>query len=286
MHKRWKQDPSSVHASWDIYFSGLTKGLPSKKAYHTLPTLMHIPMEVLPIDVSGFSSAKSVNDHLKELKIEHYGWTKLDLDHEMCFRPGLLPNFVKAGIQTLTIQEIIDTCKRMYCSSISIQYIHIPDHKKCDWLHNRIETPKPFKYTVEEKRTILDCLIWSDSIEHFIASKYPNKKRFGLKGGESLIPSVKTLIDRSIEHSIGSITIGMPHQGHLNVLANVIRQPIEGILHQFASKDDDGKGSGDVKYHLSANYMRPTPSGKKVALSLVANPLHLEAKDPVILGKT
>ncbi|KAN0063644.1 2-oxoglutarate dehydrogenase E1 component [Thecaphora frezii] len=120
----------------------------------------------------------------------------------------------------------------------------------------------------------------------FIASKYPNKKCFGLEGGESLIPGVKTLIDCSVEHGISSITISMPHQGRLNMLANVIRRPIVGILHRFTGKEDDGEGSGDVKYHLGANYMRPMPSGKKVVLSLVANPSHLEAEDLVVLGKT
>lgn len=94
------------------------------------------------------------------------------------------------------------------------------------------------------------------------------------------------MIDRTVDHGVSSITIGMPHRGRLNVLANVIRRPIDGILHQFAGADDDGEGGGDVKYHLGANYVRPTPNGKKVALSLVANPSHLEAEDPVVLGKT
>ncbi|KAN0066298.1 2-oxoglutarate dehydrogenase E1 component [Thecaphora frezii] len=204
----------------------------------------------------------------------------------MHLRTGLLPNFVKVGIQTLMIQEIIDACKQMYCSSIGIQYFHILNYKKCNWLCKCITTPELFKYMVKEKCTILDCLIWSDLFEGFIASKYPNEKCFGLEGGKLLIPGVKTLIDRSIKHSIGSITISMPHQGCLNVLANIIHQPIEGILHQFSGKVDNGKGGGDIKYHLSTNYVQLTLSGKKVALLLVANPSHLEAEDPVKLGKT
>ena len=146
--------------------------------------------------------------------------------------------------------------------------------------------PQPFKYSKEDKRRILDRLMWSDSFERFIASKYPNEKRFGLEGGESLIPGVKTLIDRAVDHGVSSITIGMPHRGRLNVLGNVIRRPIEGILHQFSGQDNDAEGGGDVKYHLGANYVRPTPNGKRVALSLVANPSHLESEDPVVLGKT
>jgi 2-oxoglutarate dehydrogenase E1 component len=171
--------------------------------------------------------------------------------------------------------------------SIGIQYIHIPNRDECDWIRERVEIPSPWKYTVDEKRMILDRLIWSDSFERFIASKYPNEKRFGLEGAESLIPGMKALIDRSVELGVGSIVIGMPHRGRLNVLANVIRKPTEAILAEFApSTDPDEEAAADVKYHLGANYVRPTPSGKRVSLSLVANPSHLEAEDGVVLGKT
>jgi 2-oxoglutarate dehydrogenase E1 component len=171
--------------------------------------------------------------------------------------------------------------------AIGIQYVHIPDKEQCDWIRERIEVPKPWNYTLEEKRMILDRLIWSESFEKFIASKYPNEKRFGLEGCESLIPGMKALIDRSVDHGIKHVTMGMPHRGRLNVLANVIRKPIEAILNEFSGTvGSDDFLAGDVKYHLGANYVRPTPSGKKVSLSLVANPSHLEACDPVVLGKT
>ena len=133
---------------------------------------------------------------------------------------------------------------------------------------------------------ILDRLMWSEMFEKFIASKYPNEKRFGLEGCESLIPGMKALIDRSVEHGVKHVVMGMPHRGRLNVLANVIRKPIEGILNEFSGGLDGEEAGGDVKYHLGANYVRPTPSGKRVSLSLVANPSHLEAEDPVVLGKT
>ncbi|KAH9020300.1 thiamine diphosphate-binding protein [Lactarius pseudohatsudake] len=98
---------------------------------------------------------------------------------------------------------------------------------------------------------------------------------------------MKALIDRSVDHGVKHVTIGMPHRGRLNVLANVIRKPIEAILNEFSGVvDSDAFQPGDVKYHLGANYVRPTPSGKKVSLSLVANPSRLEACDPVVLGKT
>ena len=171
--------------------------------------------------------------------------------------------------------------------AVGIQYIHIPDKEQCDWIRERVEIPKPWNYTIDEKRMILDRLIWSESFEKFIASKYPNEKRFGLEGCESLVPGMKALIDRSVDHGVKHVMIGMPHRGRLNVLANVIRKPIEAILNEFSgTADPDDSPAGDVKYHLGANYIRPTPSGKKVALSLVANPSHLEAVNPVVLGKT
>jgi 2-oxoglutarate dehydrogenase E1 component len=240
-----------------------------------------------------------------ELTIEHYGWSEKDLDKEFELGAGILPRFKNAGTDKLTLRQIIETCKKIYCSfifpsfhsfrysfslftggSIGVQYIHIPNRDECDWLRERVEVPEPFKYSVDEKKAILDRLVWSDSFERFVASKYPNEKRFGLEGGESLIPGMKALIDRSVDHGVKNVVMGMPHRGRLSVLANVVRKPTEAILAEFApSQDPNEEAAADVKYHLGANYIRPTPSGKRVALSLVANPSHLEAEDGVVLGQ-
>ena len=250
-----------------------------------------------------------------ELTLEHYGWAEKDLDKEFELGAGILPRFKKAGTDKMTLRQIIDTCKKIYCASappfcfprtrleatgadepslsqsaggsIGIQYIHIPNRDECDWIRERIEIPNPFNYSTEEKKAILDRLVWSDSFERFIASKYPNEKRFGLEGCESLVPGMKALIDRSVDHGVKSVVMGMPHRGRLNVLANVVRKPTEAILAEFApSQDPNEEAAADVKYHLGANYVRPTPNGKRVALSLVANPSHLEAANGVVLGKT
>jgi 2-oxoglutarate dehydrogenase E1 component len=187
----------------------------------------------------------------------------------------------------MTLREIVDTCERIYAGSYGIEYIHIPDREQCDWIRQRVEVPQPFKYSVDEKRRILDRMIWSSSFEAFLATKYPNDKRFGLEGGEALIPGMKALIDRSVDYGVKDIVIGMPHRGRLNVLSNVVRKPNESIFSEFGgSAEPSDEGSGDVKYHLGMNFERPTPSGKRVQLSLVANPSHLEAEDPVVLGKT
>lgn len=223
----------------------------------------------------------------KELELDHYNFTEKDLDQEFSLGPGILPRFKTEGREKMSLRDIISNCERLYCGSYGIEYIHIPDREQCDWLRERIEVPQPFKYSVDEKRRILDRLIWGSSFETFLATKYPNDKRFGLEGGESLIPGMKALIDRSVDYGVKDIVIGMPHRGRLNVLSNVVRKPNESIFSEFAgSADPSDEGSGDVKYHLGMNFERPTPSGKRVQLSLVANPSHLEAEDPVVLGKT
>ncbi|KAI8935456.1 2-oxoglutarate dehydrogenase E1 component [Plenodomus lindquistii] len=223
----------------------------------------------------------------RELELSHYNFTEKDLDHEIELGPGILPRFKTDARKKMSLREIIETCERLYCGSYGIEYIHIPDREQCDWLRERIEVPTPFKYSVDEKRRILDRLIWGTNFEAFLATKYPNDKRFGLEGGESLIPGMKALIDRSVDYGVKDIVIGMPHRGRLNVLSNVVRKPNESIFSEFAGTAEAGdEGSGDVKYHLGMNFERPTPSGKRVQLSLVANPSHLEAEDPVVLGKT
>ncbi|THH06849.1 hypothetical protein EW145_g3798 [Phellinidium pouzarii] len=242
---------------------------------------------VADLDPLGILDADLADVKPPELELNQYGFTENDLDKQIALGPGILPHFATEDRKTMSLRGIIKLCQRIYCGAVGIQYVHIPDKDQCDWIRERIEIPKPWNYTVDEKRMILDRIMWSESFEKFIASKYPNEKRFGLEGCEALIPGMKALIDRSVEHGVKHVTLGMPHRGRLNVLANVIRKPIEAILNEFSgTADPDDWPAGDVKYHLGANYVRPTPSGKRVSLSLVANPSHLEAADPVVLGKT
>lgn len=223
----------------------------------------------------------------KELELDHYGFSEKDMNTEFQIGPGILPRWASEGRQKMTLREIIDACEKTYCGSYGIEYIHIPDREQCDWIRDRIEVPNPYKYSVDEKRRILDRLIWSSSFESFLATKYPNDKRFGLEGCETLVPGMKAMIDRSVDYGVKDIVIGMPHRGRLNVLSNVVRKPNESIFSEFSgTTESSDEGSGDVKYHLGMNFERPTPSGKRVQLSLVANPSHLEAEDPVVLGKT
>lgn len=325
MYMQWKEDPKSVHVSWQVYFRNMESGdMPISQAFTPPPSLVPNATGGVPSLTRGLGGADSeVANHLKvqllvrayqarghhkanidplgirneqkgfgnikpkELTLEHYQFTEKDLDTEYSLGPGILPRFKREGRDKMTLREIIEACERIYCGSHGVEFIHIPDREKCDWLRERLEVPQPFKYSIDEKRRILDRLIWSSSFESFLATKYPNDKRFGLEGCETLVPGMKALIDRSVDYGVKDIVIGMPHRGRLNVLSNVVRKPNESIFSEFAgTAGAEDEGSGDVKYHLGMNFERPTPSGKRVQLSLVANPSHLEAEDPVVLGKT
>lgn len=246
----------------------------------------HQKAHIDPLQISfGDDKSKPIP---RELTLEHYGFTERDLDQEITLGPGILPRFARDGRKTMTLREIIAAMEKLYCSSYGIEYIHIPSRNQCDWLRERIEIPQPYNYTIDQKRQILDRLTWATSFESFLSTKFPNDKRFGLEGLEGVVPGIKTLIDRSVELGVEDVVLGMAHRGRLNVLSNVVRKPNESIFSEFQGSNapEEYEGSGDVKYHLGMNYQRPTTSGKYVNLSLVANPSHLEAQDPVVLGRT
>lgn len=320
MYEAWRLDPKSVHVSWNAYFKNLDSGAAPSSAFIAPPTLVpapaggagvgftpggevhsedvvtHLKVQLLvrAYQVRGHQKARidpldisfGTNSELpKELTLEHYGFTEADMNKQITLGPGILPRFAEQK-KTMSLKEIVDVCESLYCSSYGVEYIHIPSKTQCDWLRERIEIPEPFKYSPDQKRQILDRLIWACSFESFLATKFPNDKRFGLEGAEAVVPGMKALIDTSVEHGVEDVVIGMPHRGRLNMLSNVVRKPNESIFSEFTGSKEFDEGSGDVKYHLGMNYKRPTTSGKHVNLSLVANPSHLEAEDGVVLGKT
>ena len=166
--------------------------------------------------------------------------------------------------------------------------MHITDPEQNDWLQRRIEGPdKEITFTPEGKRAILNKLIEAEVFEKFCGVKFVGTKRFGLDGGEAMIPALEQIIKRGGQLGVKEIVLGMPHRGRLNVLVNVMGKPYRQLFHEFqggSAKPSDVQGSGDVKYHLGASSDREF-DGNKVHLSLTANPSHLEAVDPVVLGK-
>jgi 2-oxoglutarate dehydrogenase E1 component len=216
-----------------------------------------------------------------ELDPATYGFSEADFD-----RPIFL-DFV-LGLETATIREILEILRRTYCGNVGVQYMHISDPKEKGWLQARIEgRDKEIVFTKEGKVAILKKLIETAGFEKFLHRRFPGTKRFGLDGGESLVPALEQIIKRGGALGVKDIIIGMPHRGRLNVLAAVMGKPYQVIFHEFqggSSLPSDVEGSGDVKYHLGASSDREF-DGNSVHLSLTANPSHLEIVNPVVIGK-
>lgn len=286
--------PTGPGVPQDLPIGGALNGLDQDVTTHLKVQLLcrayqvrgHQKAHIDPLQISFGDDQSSPTP--RELTLEHYGFTEKDLDREITLGPGILPRFARDGKKSMKLREIIASLEKLYCSSYGVEYVHIPSREQCEWLRERIEIPKPYNYTVDQKRQILDRLTWATSFEAFLSAKFPNDKRFGLEGLEGVVPGIKTLIDRSVENGVEDVVLGMAHRGRLNVLSNVVRKPNESIFSEFKGSvaPEEYEGSGDVKYHLGMNYQRPTTSGKYVNLSLVANPSHLEAADPVVLGRT
>jgi 2-oxoglutarate dehydrogenase E1 component len=216
-----------------------------------------------------------------ELDPKSYGFTEADMD-----RPIFIDNVL--GLQIASMRQILDIVKRTYAGTFALQYMHISDPEQAGWLKERIEGfDKEIKFTREGRKAILNKLVEAEGFEKFLHVKYMGTKRFGLDGGESLIPAMEQIIKRGGNLGAQEIVIGMPHRGRLSVLANVMSKPYRAIFNEFQGgsfKPEDVDGSGDVKYHLGASSDREF-DGNKVHLSLTANPSHLEAVNPVVLGK-
>jgi len=225
-------------------------------------------------------SMREENPH-PELDPKSYGFTDADMD-----RPIFIDQVL--GLQHASLREILDIVKRTYCGTFALQYMHISDPEQASWLKERIEGyGKEITFTREGRRAILNKLVEAEGFEKFLHVKYTGTKRFGLDGGESLIPAMEQIIKRGGNLGLKEIVIGMPHRGRLSVLANVLAKPYRAIFNEFQGgsfKPEEVEGSGDVKYHLGASSDR-TFDGNTVHLSLTANPSHLEAVNPVVLGK-
>jgi 2-oxoglutarate dehydrogenase E1 component len=217
-----------------------------------------------------------------DLTPAHHGFTDADLD-----RPVWLGGTL--GFETASVREIVAVLQANYCGHVGLEYMHINDLEERKFLQDRMEgKDAAISFTPEGKRSILAKVIHGEQWEKFLARKYVGTKRFGLDGGESAIPALEAVIKYGGLAGVEEITIGMAHRGRLNVLANVMGKPYRAIFSEFAggsANPDDVGGSGDVKYHLGTSSDREF-DGVQVHLSLVPNPSHLEAVNPVVLGKS
>jgi 2-oxoglutarate dehydrogenase E1 component len=325
MYHAWRSDPESVHVSWRSVFARMDAGAAPGQGFVPPPTInagatlqtavvpsgqvsLAAPGDMLQTKVLNLIHAYQARGHNvadldplglydadldgstpPDLELANYGFTEADMDREVNLDGLLQGGFIGAG--NMKLRDVIARLNEVYSSSIGVEYMHIWDHEQVNWIRDQIETPEQIKFTKEEKIRMLDRLCWSDHFEAFLAQKYATAKRFGLEGCEVLVVGMKEIIDTATEDGVENVVMGMPHRGRLNVLANVVRKPMEQIFSEFQGTaspdpDQDFSGSGDVKYHLGMSYQRPTVSGKNVHLSLVANPSHLEAVNPVVEGKT
>ena len=220
-------------------------------------------------------------DYLTELHPSDYGFKKDEYDKKI-----YLDNYMDIGYAS--VNEIISKLKKIYCSTIGAEFMHISDPKEKVWLRERMEKDENrLNFTDNGKKAILNKIIQAEGFEKFLAKKYIGTKRFGLDGAESLIPALEQIIKRGGQLGIKEIKIGMPHRGRLNVLANVLQKSYKRIFNEFGGENltTHDESTGDVKYHLGASSDREF-DGNSVHVSLTDNPSHLEAVNPVVLGQT
>lgn len=217
----------------------------------------------------------------EELDPASYGFGEADLDRKIFIDYVL-------GMEYATVREMLDILRRTYCSTIGVEFMHISEPAEKAWIQERIEGPdKGVAFTAEGKKAILNKLVEAEGFEKFLDVKYTGTKRFGLDGGESIVPALEQIIKRGGALGVREIVVGMAHRGRLNILSQVLGKPHRAIFHEFKGGSwtpDEVEGSGDVKYHLGASSDREF-DGNSVHLSLTANPSHLEIVDPVVLGK-
>ena len=325
LYARWIADPVSVDPSFRELFSALndeSRGVladasgpswaPRRFAFGngedtTAPNGHAVPADSTPVEqvrAAAHDSIRAlmlirayrVRGHLEarldplglqvpkphpELDPASYGFTEADLD-----RPIFIDNVL--GRETATIREILGILRESYCGPIGVEFMHIQDPEQKSWIQRRIEgAPWRQPPDTESRKAILMQLTEAEGFEAFCQKRYVGTKRFGLEGAEASIPALHTIIATAARAGVREICIGMPHRGRLNTLVNVLKKPFTAIFSEFAgagANPEDVQGSGDVKYHLGTSADIDV-DGKPVHLSLQPNPSHLEAVDPVVVGK-
>ncbi len=238
----------------------------------------HMAADLDPLKLSG---RREVRETPEDLTLEFHGLA--GKEDEDVYVGGVL------GMEWTTVGKLQDRLIEVYCGKVGLEYMHIADTEERRFLQDKFESPgDTIQFTPEGKKAILAAVLRGEQYEEFLGKKYVGTKRFGLDGGESMIPALEAVIKHGGQAGVREIIYGMAHRGRLNVLANVMGKPYRVIFHEFSggsANPDDVGGSGDVKYHLGTSTDREF-DGIEVHMSLVPNPSHLEAVDPVVLGKT
>ena len=291
--------PSWQKIAKRIIGSGAPDPVPAKKANGAAPAVSEETVKQAAADsIRALQLIRSyrVRGHLEasldplgllkpephpELHPDHYGFTADDYDRPI-YIAGVL------GLQNATLREIYALLRETYCGSVGVEYMHIQDPAQKSWIQERVEGVRnQTAFPVKEKTELLERLTAAESFERFLDKRFTGTKRFGLEGGETMIPALEEIIRTSGRLGVKEIVLGMAHRGRLNTLANVMGKRFAAIFSEFQgnpANPADVQGSGDVKYHLGTSSDREF-DGNTVHLSLTANPSHLEAVNPLVLGK-
>ncbi|MDH5603108.1 MAG: 2-oxoglutarate dehydrogenase E1 component, partial [Cyclobacteriaceae bacterium] len=295
LYKNYKEDPSSIDLSWQRFFEGFEFAQAHFEEASTVQSddmILNAKEAQVRALIFGYRSMghlksdtnpiRKRRNHAVRLSLSDYGLTENDLD--TAFEVG---NIV--GIGRAKLRDIIAKLEQCYLGPIGFEYMYIRDPEITDWFKEKIEAhPEKNKPGFEEKKRILQKLNEAVVFENFLHTKFLGQKRFSLEGGENTIPALDTLINKSAEHGIEEVVIGMAHRGRLNVLANIMQKTYQEIFSEFEGnvEPDLTMGDGDVKYHLGYSSFIDTASGKRIYVKLAPNPSHLEAVNPVVLGYT
>jgi len=307
LYEAWLDDPDSVPAHWREPFSQLLDGAEDDTRHRAIAEDFEalarqagrggIPVAaedfkqagvlrmINAFRVRGHQRAKldplnlSERPNVPDLELDFHNLSEADLD--TTFHTGSL-----AAPDRLELGKIVDICKRTYCGTIGVEYMHITDTNQRRWLQQRLERARgDYELPVEDRKRLLDKLGAAEGMEKYLHSRYVGQKRFSLEGGESLIPLFDTLIRHTGSQGIREMVIGMAHRGRLNVLVNVLGKSPGDLFAEFEGtiQNDDPARSGDVKYHMGFSSDVRTPGGV-MHLALAFNPSHLEIVNPVVAG--
>jgi 2-oxoglutarate dehydrogenase E1 component len=283
-HRRWLENPRSVPEDWALFFTGIEFGErrpPAAGGSDSAFALVHAYREfghlVARLDPLGGDAAGT---H-PFLELAAFGLGEADLDRE-----------VQApfhGDFRGTLRHLIEALRETYCGTLGAEFMDIPDAQQREWLQARLESTRSQPQLGAASRVqILRSLLGADGFEQFLHARYTGQKRFSLEGAASLIPMFETLVSGAAAMGVEQLTIGMPHRGRINFLANIMKKPLDNIFSEFESAftppDPEVQGHDDVKYHLGYSSDHDTPDGRRIHLSLTYNPSHLEFVNPVVLG--
>jgi 2-oxoglutarate dehydrogenase E1 component len=323
LYERYLQNPNSVDESWRALFKDATNGAakpaareaswtqitskvigareeapaptkgdkksaaPAANVEATIQDSIRAIMLVRAYRVRGHLIANldplgiELNAYHSELDPASYGFAEADMDREIYLGGSM-------GIERARLRDIVGTLREIYCGNVGVEFMHIQHPEQKSWIQKKIEGDRGnFTLPVEDKKAAWNSLMEVESFEQFLQVKYPSTKRFSIQGGDAMLPGLEAVIHTAAKLGVKEIAIGMPHRGRMNVLTTVMGKPYAELLSIFHGNLDFPEwvsSSGDVKYHLGCSVDRDTPYGK-IHMSLLSNPSHLEAVDPVVVGK-